>query len=257
MKKILKNIFNHNEVILFIILVAVTLAIGTYSPKFLSAENFFDILRSSSFIGILSVGFLFVLISGGIDISFTATATVAQYTMASYLTANHNAPIIIVILIPIIIGILLGSVNAFLIHYLKAPPIIISIASMNAFYGTIQFISDGRWIYDFPEWFSKFPKILVLSFENGDGFRYGLSVFTVIWFGMAIFGHILLRNTSLGRRTFAVGGNIEAAKRAGINIRNIRWFVYAFLGGIAGYRSHYPRAHNPDSRSERHLRSGI
>jgi simple sugar transport system permease protein len=234
MKKILKKIFDHNEIILLFILMVITLGIGLHSPKFVSAENLFDILRSSSFIGILSVGFLFVLISGGIDISFTATATVAQYIMASVLASHHEMPVLLVILIPVIIGLLLGTLNAMLIHYLKSPPIIISIASLNAYYGIIQFASKGRWIYDFPDWFSRFPKILILQFESTEGFRYGLSVFTFIWIVMAVAGHIILRYTSLGRKLYASGGNIEAAKRAGINIRNIRWFVYAFLGGIAG-----------------------
>jgi simple sugar transport system permease protein len=234
MKKLLRNIFDHNEVILLCILIAITLGIGLHSPRFLTAENLFDILRSSSFIGILSVGFLFVLISGGIDISFTATATVAQYIMASVLTKNHDMPIFFVILIPIVIGLALGTLNAMLIHYLKSPPIIISIASLNAYYGIVQYISDGRWIYDFPGWFSQFPKILVIPFESAEGIRYGLSIFTLIWIIMALGGHIVLRYTTLGRKLYAVGGNLEAAKRAGINIRNMRWFVYAFLGGIAG-----------------------
>lgn len=234
MKKIISKITSHNELILLFILVTVVLAIGQYSPKFLSAENFFDILRSSSFIGILSVGFLFVLISGGIDISFTATATVAQYIMASILTSHQDMPIVLVIIIPIVIGLMLGSLNALLIHFLKSPPIIISIASLNAYYGIIQFVSSGRWIYDFPDWFSQFPKILVISFENANGYRYGLSIFTLMWIFLALFGHILLKYTVLGRKLYAAGGNIEAAKRAGINIWLIRWFVYSFLGGLAG-----------------------
>ncbi len=232
--KRMQALMRHNEAVLFLILILLVLVIGRVNPRFIQAENLFDILRSASFIGILSIGFLFVLISGGIDISFTATATVAQYIMAIILLRYMNMPIIFVILIPLLVGIVLGSVNALLIHLLKAPSIIITIATLNAYYGSIQFISGGRWIYDFPQWFSVFPRILILQFETVDSIRYGLSIFTLIWIAIAICAHMILRYSTLGRKLFAVGGNIEAAKRAGINIGLIRLFAYSFLGGIAG-----------------------
>lgn len=230
----IKGAFNHNETYLLLVLIVLITVVSIINPRFLTGENFFAILRTYSFIGILSIGFLIVLISGGIDISFTATATVAQYLMAVVLAANPDVPIVFVILLPMIVGTLLGSMNAFLIHFLKAPSIIITIATLNAYYGILQFISKGRWIYDFPHWFRAFPKIILVRFVNDNGAYYGFSIITAIWFLFMISAAIMLRRTVLGRNIYSLGGNPEAAHRSGLNIFGLRLFAYSFMGFAAG-----------------------
>ncbi len=230
----IKHIFNRNESYLLAVLIVLIIVVSLINPKFLSGENFFAILRTYSFIGILSIGFLMVLISGGIDISFTATATVAQYAMAVFLAANPNVPIVMVILVPIVIGIILGSINAFLIHFLKAPSIIITISTLNAYYGILQFISKGRWIYGFPQWFRDFPNIKLIQFLNENGVYYGLSTITAIWIVLLIAGAIVLRYSVLGRNIYALGGDPKAAHRGGLNLFRLRLFCYSFMGFMAG-----------------------
>lgn len=235
-KIISKKIFAHNEVVLFIILIMICILIGIITPVFFSLENFFDILKSSSFVGICSIGFLIVLISGGIDISFTATATITQYAMGLLLVSN-NMPAIVVILVPLLLGGLLGAFNAILINTLKAPAIIVTIGTLNLYYGAIQFISDGRWLYSFPEWFQTFPHILLLKFTNSSGNEYGLSIFTGIWIVIAIIGSLLLGRTVWGRKIYAIGGNEDAAIRAGIKISWVKFLCYSLLGAVAGLAS--------------------
>lgn len=230
----LKRLFSSSELYLFLVIALIVTVVSQINPRFLSAENLFDLLRSYSFIGILSIGFLVVLISGGIDISFTATATVAQYILALMLVSNFDLPIIVILIIPIMAGTLLGSLNAILIHYLNAPSIIITIATLNAYYGILQFISKGRWIYNFPDWFRAFPNIILIKFVNQDGVTYGFSIMSAVWLLIAIAGFILLRYMRLGRYIYAKGGNLEGAKRAGLNIFRMRLFAYSFLGCIAG-----------------------
>jgi simple sugar transport system permease protein len=174
------------------------------------------------------------LISGGIDISFTATATVAQYVMAVILLSHKDINIGLILLIPIVIGTVLGGLNAVLIYYFNAPPIIITIATMSMYYGTLQFFSRGVWLYNFPKWFRQFPKTLILAFTNADGIRYGFSVLTLIWFVMIGVAFVFLRYTAFGRQIFAVGGNPEAARRGGVNILRVQLFVYGFMGFLAG-----------------------
>lgn len=231
---LLTRLSKRNELYLFAVVVVISVIFTFWNPNFLTLENMFDILRSYSFIGILSVGVLIVLISGGIDISFTATATVAQYIMALALLGNKDLNVGLVLLIPLVIGTVLGMVNGGLIYYFKAPPIIITIATMSLYYGALQFFSGGEWLYNFPRWFRKFPKTLVLEFTNADGFRYGLSVLTLIWLVLIIAAFVFLRYTTFGRQIFAVGGNLEAARRGGINVLKIYLFVYGFMGFLAG-----------------------
>ncbi|PID56275.1 sugar ABC transporter permease [candidate division KSB3 bacterium] len=229
-----ERLSTRNEIYLLAVVVVISIIFTMWNPNFLTLENIFDMLRSSAFIGILSVGVLIVLVSGGIDISFTATATVAQYVMALVLIGHHDVHIGLVLLIPLLTGTALGMVNGGLIYYFKAPPIIITIATMSMYYGALQYCSGGEWLYNFPRWFRKFPKTLVLEFTNADGFRYGLSVLTLIWLALILVAFVLLRYTAFGRQIFAVGGNLEAARRSGINILKVYLFVYGFMGFLSG-----------------------
>lgn len=233
----LKRIFNRNEFYLLLVVIGLSIIMSIVSPNFFTLENFFDILRSYSFLGILAVGVLVVLLSGGIDISFTANATVSQYVMAILLAKVPGINPILIFLIPCLIGITLGGVNASLIFFLNAPPIIITISTLNVFFGILQFISGGKWIYNFPSWFRDFAKIRLLNFINPDGISFGLSILTVIWILIIIVTFTILRYTTLGRKIYAMGGNIEAAKRSGLNILFLQFFVYCYMGFLAGLAS--------------------
>lgn len=234
MKKHKKHIVIKNEYILLIILVIMVVVMSTINPNFGTLENGFDILRGTTFLGICSIGFLVVLITNGVDISFTASATIGQYLMALAMVKNPETPIVLVILIPIVMGAILGAFNAILINKLRVPAIIVTIAMLNAYYGIIQYFSGGEWLYGFPNWFTKFPNKILISFENERGIIFGLTSIIAIWIVVAIIGYILLKYTRLGRKIYAIGGNETAAKREGINVNRVRIFAYAFLGGVAG-----------------------
>ena len=233
MHKKIKALLHHSEFVIFTILLVLVASISFINPDFGTAQNFFDILRSSTFIGICSLGFLVVLISGGIDISFTATATVAQYIMGTMLVSSTDFPVFLIILVPLFTGIILGAVNAVVINYLKVPAIVVTIATLNIYYGAVQFISKGAWLYNFPQWFLNFTKVLVLKFTNADGVQYGLSILTIIWILIMAAGALMLKYTILGRAIYAIGGSIESAKRTGINVNRIRLFCYSFLGFVS------------------------
>jgi simple sugar transport system permease protein len=229
-----QRVAGRNETILLVVLLGMIAAITAVSPRFLGAENLFSILLGASYTGIFAIGFLFVLVSGGLDVSFTAVATVAQYVMGTVLIADPQVSPLLAVLLPLAIGVALGCLNALLIHYLNAPPIIITIANLNIFFGLLQFITGGEWLNGFPAWFDHFPQTFVLSFTNPDGVRYGLSIIVVIWLVLALAAGILMRYFKAGRKLYAMGGNMEAARRAGINTLHYRLFAYGFLGFCAG-----------------------
>ena len=188
--------------------------------SFLTFENFADMLVGYSPLGIMSAGVLVVLISGGIDISFTAVATVAQYIMALFIL-NIGGNILIAFAVAAVSGIALGCVNAVLVHYLKAPAIIITIATMNVFYGTLMWLSSGKWLYNFPKWFSDKTPFASMALP-----------LAILFFAMLLTS-VMLRYTNTGRKIFAIGGNMEAAKRVGINVLKVQLFVYAYVGLMA------------------------
>jgi simple sugar transport system permease protein len=232
----MKNIFKKYEFYLFIIIVTLVVFFAVFSDNFLNFENFMDILISSSFIGIMAAGMLVVLISGGIDLSVTAIATVAQYIMAITII-DYNGNLFSAFIVAGIIGILLGAFNAFLIYYLKAPALIITIATLNLFYGATIFVTKGKWIYNFPEWFNQSHNLFSFTSADGAHLYSGISLPVVILILVFILTYIILKYTVLGRKIFAMGGNFEAARRAGFNMLGLTIFVYCYIGFLSGIGS--------------------
>lgn len=113
-----------------IAVLVVYLSIATQG--FLTLQNLFDLLTSYAFLGILAAGLLVVLISGGIDISFTATASIAQY-ITMLLANKYGLNWFLVFALAIGVGVLLGAINAILIDRLQISSIIVSIATLNIF----------------------------------------------------------------------------------------------------------------------------
>ena len=229
----MNNIIKKPEFYLFVIIIALVIFFAFSTDNFFTLENFLDLLISYSFLGIMSAGMLVVLISGGIDLSFTAIATIAQYIMA-IIIINYNGNLLSAFLVAGLIGIFFGSINACLIHYLKAPAMIITIATLNLFYGLTIFITRGKWIYNFPEWFNQSHN--VFSFvQNGNEFGIPLPVILLVF--VFILTHIILKYSMLGRKIFAMGGNIEAARRVGFNLLGLNIFVYSYIGFLSGIGS--------------------
>jgi simple sugar transport system permease protein len=220
----------------WLLLVTVTLAaaLSIISPAFFTLRNAQDLITANAFTSILAAGLLLVLISGGIDISFTATATVAQYIAMTVANA-HNVGWIGVIVIASAAGIALGLVNAVLIHVFRVPSIIATLGTLNAFYGLLVFVTRGNYIYTLPDWFDS--GINFLEFRDAEQNYYSLNfqmIASVLVLGIAWF---ILRRTRLGRQIIAFGGNHEAAERIGLPILLIQLFVYGWMGWCAGIAS--------------------
>ena len=231
MKTKLGNFLRGNEFYLILVILVLIVMLSLSTEDFFSIENLFDMLLSYSFLGIMAAGFLVVLISGGIDISFTATATVAQYVVAMFMI-KQGGNWVITFAMASAIGIALGAINAFLVHYLEVSAIIITISTLNIFYGILIFITRGKWLYNFPDWFSE--EVSLYNFTMADGTVYNISLPILVFFGVLIITGILLNKTTIGRKIYAMGGNLEAAKRMGFNILGLHVFVYCYLGLLAG-----------------------
>ncbi len=229
----MRKLARYTETYLVLIVAVLSLLITLKNPSFLTLENMFDLLKSYSFYGILSIGVLMVIISGGIDISFAATATVCEYTVALYMV-HVGGNILLTFALAAAAGAVLGFINGILVNRFRIPSIIATIATMNAYYGLLIFVTGGKWIYDLPVWFCDFADIRLFSLNNTDGSSYGLSVVTALWFAVMLAGILLLRFTMLGRTIYAIGGDRKSASRVGLNVRISEVFVYSFMGLLAG-----------------------
>lgn len=234
----MKKLFARHETYVLIAILLFSIVITAINPAFFTLENLFDLLKSYSLMGTFAIGMLFVLISGGIDISFTAIATVAGYTVAVLLLSmGEHLNVFLVFLIAGAIGITLGFFNAVIIHFFKIPSIITTIATLNIFYGLLTVASKGKWLYGFPAWFGDFATLRVFTIYTPEGIPYGLSVITVIWIALVLISWFILKYTILGRSIYAMGGNANSAQRAGFNIFGITAFVYCYMGLMAGIGS--------------------
>ncbi|XYU81863.1 ABC transporter permease [Pasteurella multocida] len=140
--------------ILFIILTTLAITLSIYTDHFATIENIYDITNNYSMLMILSCGLFIVLLSGGIDISFPAMTIISQYIMISFIS-HYDIGFINVFLISSVVGTLLGFTNAILVNKLNVPSIIITISTLNIFYGALLYITKGVWLYDYPEWFQE------------------------------------------------------------------------------------------------------
>lgn len=230
----IKKIFRVREIYIFLIILVLAIIMSFLNPSFLSASNLLDVIRSYSFMGILAVGSFVVMISGGIDLSFTAIASIASYVMGivfGHISGNLFYAFILVS----IIGIGLGLVNALLIYYLKVPTIVVTISTLNLYYGLLIFFSKGLWIQNLPDFIKRFGKSYIFTIANRDsGALSGLSIFTIIWVVITIGTWALLKYTIIGRSIYAMGGNIEAAKREGLDIFKLQIIIYSFMGFLSG-----------------------
>lgn len=216
------------------VIAALVVYLSIATQGFLTLQNLFDLLTSYAFLGILAAGLLVVLISGGIDISFTATASIAQY-ITMLLANKYGLNWFLVFALAIGVGVLLGAINAILIDRLQISSIIVSIATLNIFYGLLVFVTGGKYIYSLPEWFA--DGIYWFEYVDADEISYGLNLQILALFVMFTLTWLLLNRTNIGRQIYALGGNREAAQRLGFNVFHLNILVYCYMGFTAGVAS--------------------
>src|SRR4051812_5581476 len=169
---------SHEFWLLLVILVLV-LALSLATDSFLTLQNLFDLLTSNAFVGILASGLLVVLIAGHIDISFTATASVAQY-LALTLGIRYGLGWFALFAIAAATGIVCGLINAVFVTKLRISSIIVSIATLNIFYGLLIFVTGGNYITSLPKFFR--DGISWFEHEDASGVPYGLNLQILVLF---------------------------------------------------------------------------
>lgn len=231
MHSLFKRFTRSSEAYLAAVIVVVVAAFGTLSPDFLTLGNWFDLIESYSVTAILAIGLFVVLVTGGIDISFAATASVAQY-LAAYAAIRLNMPPPVVLLVGAATGALLGCFNAVLIDRLRATAIIITISTMSVYFALLMYFTGGRSIYGLPGWWS--DQVVLFTLATGPDQAVRLTLPIVVMVMVAVLTAFVMNRTSLGRQLYAMGGNPEAARRVGVSLATMRWFAYGYLGLLAG-----------------------
>jgi len=205
----------------------------TAHERFASIDNALVVLRLASVIGVVSIGMTFVITGGGIDLSVGAIAALAS-VMAStkgvvqWSTDHHWIAIVV---IAIVIGAACGLVNGALVAYGNIVPFVATLAMLASARGLAEIRSNKKTqivdVRGFKDFFAREPIPIPFTGKS-------VPSLVLIFALVAIAGWILLNRTTFGRRTFAVGGNPEAARLAGINVRRHTVLLYVLVGACCG-----------------------
>lgn len=216
-------------------IVVVSIAIVIVNPAFLSAGNLFDLARLLTVNGILALGVLIVLVSGGVDVSFPAIANIAAYLVAVLFAssgAQVDAPVFYALAVPI--GIVFGLINGFLIGKFRLPTLIVTLGTSSALYGGALFFLGGQSIFDLPARLQEFSQASLMTVGDSSGAgTSSLHPVGIIVVVLAVLTWLALDYTAVGRKVYALGGNPTVLERSGTNILGLQLIIYGVVGGLA------------------------
>ena len=205
--------------------------LAAYEPDtFLTLDNFLNVFRRSSVNGIIALGMTYVIISGGIDLSVGSMLALSGMAGAVAMIAVGGADpqggaLVLGTIVGILAGLVCGFLNGALITKLKLPPFIVSLGTMSAFRGISYVMNNGQ-PYNVPSY-----KYL------GSGVLLDVPVSVLIFIFFVAVAGFLLRYTRLGRYTYAIGSNREAAFHAGVNVDRNLIYIYSLTGLFVGIAS--------------------
>ena len=208
-----------------LILLCVFLTFAT--DKFMSVRNILNVMDQISVLGIMAVGMTLVILIGGIDLAVGSVLALAMMVMG-YLFKTAGMPMGVAIVLALAVSALSGAVSGLLITLFRVPAFIATLAMMSVARGLANMITDGQQIVGFPSWFS------MLAYSRLGGF---LTLTVAIMLVVFVLGWAYLRYSAGGRSLYAIGGNPEVARLAGINVNAFTVGVYVvsgFLAGLAG-----------------------
>lgn len=233
----LKKLTSRYEFIVALMLIGLSLLIGLINPNFFTVANAYQILRSATIMAIFAMGVLVVLISGGIDVSFTGIAIFAMYTTVSILVArNYEGGMLLPFVMAAAMGLVLGLLNAVFIALFKLPTFLVTLGTLSLFRGAMLFWvgSDYFNTAELPPGMIAYARAEIFVYTMPNGGTTGLHPTIFILLFLALLVWFVLRYTILGRGMYAIGGDREAASRAGFNLVRTQFIIYAFVGLISG-----------------------
>jgi ribose/xylose/arabinose/galactoside ABC-type transport system permease subunit len=208
-------------------------------PNFLSAFNLFNVLRQISFIGILAVGMTFVILTAGIDLSVGSLLAFAGIVCASVAKGSRSLleggvtdpggiHVLYAALAALAVGLAVGLLQGTLVARAGIPAFIVTLGGLGAWRGATLLWSDGQPISSFSDDFKFW----------GQGFVWLVPVPVIFFLSLVLIGHIVLKYTQYGRWIYALGGNPEASRLSGLNVKALTTSVYVisgFCAGLAGF----------------------
>jgi ribose/xylose/arabinose/galactoside ABC-type transport system permease subunit len=202
-------------------LLALVVVMAVLSRDFLNGQNLLNVGVQASVTAILAFGVTFVIVSAGIDLSVGSVAALAA-TVVAWAATHDGLPVWIAVLLGLAVGVAAGLVSGALVAYGRLPAFIATLAMLSVGRGLALVISGGSPIA-FPASVSRL----------GDTLGGWLPVPVLVMIAMGLIAALILARTYAGRAMFAIGGNEEAARLSGINVKRRKLVIYALSGLFA------------------------
>ena len=190
------------------------------SDVFFTIRNALNVLRQVSIVGIMAVGMTFVILTGGVDLSIGGVTACVGVICAKMMLAGIHP--VIAILTALCFAGIVGLVNAFFSHEFRLNPMIVTLATLQILKGISYIITGAIPVYGFTE---KFKVI-------GQGYLGPIPIPIIIMLVLYLIAHIVLTYTAFGQSIYGIGGNEEAVRLTGINIRKQKYTAYMLCSMI-------------------------
>ena len=206
---------------MIVFLFVVLFALCCFNANFRTTTNIMNVLRQASFVAIIAMGEFFVILIGEMDMSISSTIGMVSIFFAGF-SVKNGLPLGVAFILVILMSALIGVVNGCLVVYGKMPSFIATLVVMNMLKGINYIYSDGLPISGLSETFGK----LAL------GKIAGIQIAVILMLIVAVILYFFTAHTATGRSFFAVGGNKEAAKLSGLNVKYISILAFVICGAL-------------------------
>jgi len=203
-------------------LAVICMGLAILTPNFATPTNAINVARQISINGILAVGVTYVLLTGGVDLSLGSVVALTGVVAATFAHPG-DYPVVVPIVLGILAGAACGFVNGVVVTWGKVAPFIATLGMMTIARGLALVVSGGRPVSNMS------PEFKRLGGDIG-----GIPIPVLILGVVAAGSWAFLTNTRLGRYVYAVGGNENAARAAGIAVNRVKLFAYSVCGALAG-----------------------
>ena len=209
----------------YIALVLLFLVMSIASPSFLNVTNLLNILKQNSVYGVIAVGMTFVIVTGGIDLSVGAIVALSACFATSLAQKGTSVPVLFAMLVGLMFGVACGAFSGFFISVANIPAFIATLATQTIARGIVFVFTDGRPITGVTDAY----RFL------GKGSVGMVPVMVIVYILFLLLGTFLLKYTKFGRHVFAVGGNKQAARVSGVNVKFTEFMVYVLCGFCSAF----------------------
>lgn len=231
---------NNHTLILLLINVAIFAVMSIMSPRlFLTSGNFKGMMVQFPEFGVLSLGVMFTMIAGGIDLSLVGVANLSGIIATSIILmlGGDATAIVVGIGVGLVVGVLAGLLNGFIIEYFKLPPMLVTLATLQLFTGIGLIITKGPAISGLPQAFA--------NISNGEIF--GIPIPMIVFIAVVLVVNYILKFTVFGQELLLYGSNETATKYSGISTMKVvlkTYVISGVLGAVSGIlmASHYNSA---------------